>query len=96
MKENLPFLIIAIAALAGAAGVAYVWLSARRQHNETQLLIAEIRKWEDEGGNVSRIAAASAVSTPEANVPPEEPATERLQRGPGDTAHRTAGRPVVS
>ena len=52
---------------AGAAAVGY--LRARRRSNERQTLKAEIKKWEDEGGNVPQVPTVSPVVTPEKSVP---------------------------
>jgi hypothetical protein len=52
-----------------AAAAAYGLLRARRQRNEKQTLKTEIRKWEDEGGNVPQVPTVSPVATPAAGKP---------------------------
>lgn len=53
----------------GVAAVAYGMLYERRLRNDKQLLKAEIKKWEDEGGNVPQVRTVRPVVTPEKSVP---------------------------
>jgi len=52
-----------------AAAAAYGLLRARRQRNEHQTLKTEIKKWEDEGGNVPQVPTVSPVVTPATSEP---------------------------
>jgi hypothetical protein len=67
MKSNWLALTIGAGA---AAAAAFTFLRARRHRNERQALAADIKKWEDEGGNVPQVATVSPVVTPETSVPP--------------------------
>jgi len=60
---------VVLAAAVAAAATAYGLLRARRQRNENQALKAEIRKWEDEGGNVPQVPTVSPVVKPAASEP---------------------------
>ena len=50
---------LAMTAGVGAAAAAYILLRVRRQRNEHLTLKSEIRKWEDEGGNVPDVPTVS-------------------------------------
>ena len=52
-----------------AAAAAFALLRARRQRNENQTLKAEIKKWEDEGGNVPQVPTVSPIVKPAASEP---------------------------
>jgi hypothetical protein len=52
-----------------AAAAAFALLRARRRRNESQILKTEIRKWEDEGGNVPQVPTVSPAGTPDRSVP---------------------------
>ena len=58
--------------LTAGAGAAIILglLRARRRHNENQTLKMEIKKWEDEGGNVPEVPAVTPGIKPEKSVPP--------------------------
>jgi hypothetical protein len=55
-------------AAAGAGALAYI-LRERRRRGEKQELKSDIRKWEDEGGQVPQVPPVSPVVTPESSVP---------------------------
>jgi hypothetical protein len=61
--------VVLAAGVGAAAAAAYGLLRARRQRNEKQTLKTEIRKWEDEGGNVPQVPTVSPVETPAASEP---------------------------
>lgn len=65
MKASLAMMILG----AGAAATAYNFLRVRRHRHEKRGLKEEIRKWEDEGGNVPHVPTVSPVVTPEKSVP---------------------------
>jgi len=54
---------------AGAGALAYRFLRERRHSGEKQALKSDIRKWEDEGGQVPQVPPVSPVVTPESSVP---------------------------
>lgn len=56
-------------AAAGAGALAYGILRERRRLGEKQALKSDIRKWEDEGGQVPQVPPVSPVVTPETSVP---------------------------
>jgi hypothetical protein len=58
-----------IAFAAGAGAMAYRFLSARKRRQDKLALGSEIRKWEDEGGQVPQVPPVSPVVTPESSVP---------------------------
>ena len=60
---------VVLAGVGAAAAAAYALLRARRQRNEKQMLKTEIRKWEDEGGNVPQVPTVSPVVTPATSEP---------------------------
>jgi LPXTG-motif cell wall-anchored protein len=60
------WLLLAIGAIALAIGFL---LRARRRRNENQVLKADIRKWEEEGGNVPQVPTVSPVVTPRTSEP---------------------------
>jgi hypothetical protein len=55
-------------AVAGAGALAYI-LRERQLRNEQRALGSDIRKWEDEGGQVPQVPPVSPVVTPETSVP---------------------------
>jgi hypothetical protein len=54
---------------AGAGAVAYRVLCEKRAQGEKQALKADVKKWEDEGGQVPQVPQVSPVVTPEKSVP---------------------------
>jgi hypothetical protein len=54
---------------AGAGAMAYRLLSARARRQDKQALKSDIKKWEDEGGQVPQVPPVAPVITPEASVP---------------------------
>lgn len=62
--------LVLAAGAAVAAVAAFGLLRARRERNENQTLKSEIRKWEDEGGNVPQVPTVSPVAKPEKSEPP--------------------------
>jgi len=64
-----PTWVVLAAGACAAAAAAYGLLRARRQRNEKQTLKTEIRKWEDEGGNVPQVPTVSPVVTPATSEP---------------------------
>jgi hypothetical protein len=55
--------------MVGAGAVVYGLAYDRRLRNDKQLLKAEIKKWEDEGGNVPEVPTVTPVVKPEKSVP---------------------------
>jgi len=64
-----PTWVVLAAGVGAAAVAAYGLVRARRQRNENQTLKAEIKKWEDEGGNVPQVPTVSPVVKPAASDP---------------------------
>ena len=60
------WLVLVIGAMVLAIGLL---LRERRRRNEHQLLKADIRKWEDEGGAVPEVPTVSPVVTPRTSEP---------------------------
>jgi hypothetical protein len=54
---------------AGAGALAYRMVCERERRGEKQALKSDIRKWEDEGGQVPQVPPVSPVITPESSVP---------------------------
>jgi hypothetical protein len=64
-----PTWVVLAAGVGAAAVAAYCLLRARRQRNEKQTLKTEIKKWEDEGGNVPQVPTVSPVVKPATSEP---------------------------
>ena len=66
----LPILPLAIAGAVGSLGYCY-WRGACARHTKREIK-EDIRRWEDEGGNVPSVATPSPAPVPQTSFPAAE------------------------